>query len=626
MLKKLSCTITLILMALCLYGQESTVQTDSLIPDLVITHSRYPVSLKSTFKPVIVINKAEIENQAVDDISQLLDRQLGLTVNSAYSNPAKDKSVFLQGASGEFTLVLIDGVPVTDPSGIGGSFDLRSLTLSQIERIEVIKGGQSALYGSDAVAGVINLITTGGQQNKSSGYVRGSYGALSTHDVALGGHIKAGDQLDIHLSGSLAGSDGISEALDEDNVGFDEDGFNRKALNAQVNWTVSRTFSVRPFMRYSVYEGDFDGGAFTDGADIYDTDWLNTGFSASLVSARSSFKGSYTYNKTNRTFDGAFGVFDFKGRFSNVDLFYTHQLTDAWRLSSGLNVQDHGMVDPNATIEDPDARIISPYFSLLRQFSRTSAIEGSLRYNNHSDFGGNVNYSLGGSTWLGDQVKLSAHWTTSFKAPNLFQLFGQFGANPDLQPQKGRSINVGVSLNELGVFSRINVNLFDRRVDDLIVFDFNTGYQNFSQQHDQGIEVGAAINLGLFDVGMDYVYLFGELDNRSGAGPVENRLRRPRHQLDTHLAFAYYKNNTIQLDIRYSGERDDVFFDSNTFLNEEVVLDPYWLGNIRVNYTLSGPNITLYGVIRNIWDTDFEEVAGFSTIGRNVHVGASLKF
>jgi vitamin B12 transporter len=143
------------------YGQIDSVKTHHL-DEVVITATKFSKNQSETGKEVSIIDEVQLERSAGKDLAQLLNEQVGIVVNGANSNTGKDKSVYLRGAKGEHTLILIDGMTVNDPSGNGGAYDLRLISLDQIKRIEILKGSQSTLYGSDAIAGVINIITKKG--------------------------------------------------------------------------------------------------------------------------------------------------------------------------------------------------------------------------------------------------------------------------------------------------------------------------------------------------------------------------------------------------------------------------------------------------------------------------------
>ncbi len=607
------------------YGQSESSLKDSLESPLIITHSRQATTLKSAYKPTIIISKEAIQSSITDDLSLLLDQQVGMSVIGSYSNPAKDKSIFLQGASGEFTLILLDGVPLTDPSGIGGTFDPRSINLSQLERIEIVKGGQSALYGSDAIAGVINLITTSKAELKPTGSISTAYGSLNTRKLQGQLSVPFSSKLGFKMDAGYSGSDGISEALEVQGDSFDKDGFDRTGGSASIIWSPSSSWTIRPFVRYSTFDGDYDGGAFSDSEETYETDWLQGGVSVNGEIGSTQFNGSYSTNKTDRVFNSNFGLFGFNGRFQNLDIYGNSALFDVASITYGVNHQSHKMLDETAAILNPKTTLISPYASLRYTPEERSNIELGLRFNNHTTFGSNLNYSIGASRWLSDQVKAYGYWATSFKAPNLFQLYGQFGANADLNPQIGRSLNLGLSFSDIGIIKKIDVAYFNRVVDSLIVYDFATGYSNVARQNDSGIELSGSTSFSQFDISMSYAYLIGKSDQRDGSEPKENLLRRPKHQVDMSLAYRYSDRDAIRLTIKQAGSRPDAFFDNNTFETQEVTLDSYLLANLFADYSIS-EQIKIHGEVRNLLNTEFQEIAGFSTIGRNIHIGVSVDF
>jgi vitamin B12 transporter len=205
-----------------LLAQEDT--ASKTMDEVVITANKFPQKESGTGKVVSIITKEQIEKSGGKDISQLLNEQTGIIVKSATSNPGKDKSLFVRGATSAYTLILLDGVPLNDPTGVGGTFDLRLLSLDNIERIEILKGSQSTLYGSNAVAGVINIISrkpSGTKPTINGLLTYGSYNSLKGN-ASVSQKIK---WFEYDVNYTYNTTDGISEAKDTTgNASFDKDG------------------------------------------------------------------------------------------------------------------------------------------------------------------------------------------------------------------------------------------------------------------------------------------------------------------------------------------------------------------------------------------------------------------
>ena len=612
-------------------------QTDQSIADtvditeIVVTHSKVPLPEKQTAKPIQVITQQQIERSAGKDLSQLLHEEAGLLINGAYSNLGKDKALYLQGAGGDYTLVLLDGQPIVDPSGLGGSFDLRLFSLEQLERVEILKGSQSTLYGSDAIAGVINLITRKSGDKALGGYGGLAYGSFNTlkANVGLNGSL---NKLDYNLNIARNSTDGISEALDKDgNNNFDDDGFEKLNLNANLKYTPTEKLSISPFLRYNDFEGDFDADAFTDAPNTFTAEFINPGLNASFQTEKLLASATYGYTKTDREFKTSFGDSPFRGRFHNVDAFASYQANDFIKIIGGVNYQDLQVLDTNAVIVDPAAQITSPYLTILLQGYKRLNLELGYRFNNHSKFGSNSNVTAAAGYWLSDQIKLRASYTTGFKAPTLFQLYGQFGANENLDPQKSASIQAGLTFQTSNENLLLDVGLFNRKVEDIIVYAFVPGYFNQDEQNDTGVEAQLKWRVNeQLSVNGRYSFLTGEVTTKNQLEQdtsFNNLIRRPKHHF--YLAINYQPTDRLFFSVQGQqvGERADLFFNpANFYAAEEVTLESYFLLNAYAEYRLFDGQMTLFVDAKNLTDADFSEVYGFNGLGFNVLGGLRFRW
>ena len=607
---------------------------DTLVAELdriVITASKLPLSRRETTKPVIIIDRAELDRSSGSDISQILNRQSGIRVNNAYGSPANSRILYLQGASAQNTLILLDGKPVNDPSGVGGLFDLRLLPLHQLERIEVIKGSQSTLYGTDAVAGVINLISATPSAEPFSAVSTLSYGSFNTFQGSIGVSGSPAKEVQYHLSYQRDSSDGFSAAsAPDEGSDFSNDGYQRNSLFGRVEVQVGSSMILTPYLNYSENSGDYDGGAFTDADNRYMLEMIHPGIRTEYRSGDFRIRGDYGFTQTNRLFESELGTNEFEGRFHDADLYADLSFGEYVTVLGGFNYQDYAIPVSAEGEEDRRAWIKSPYLTFYLKNLHGFSAELGYRLNRHSEYGNNSTYSLAPSYYLFDNLKLYASVTSGFKVPTPDELFGPFGANEDLDPQRSRYINAGLETYLMDRRLKAGFQVFSRKINDLIIFTFDQGYINRDEQNDRGVEVTADWLIGKsLNTGVWYNYTDGEITEVTNDGNVtrSNLIRRPKHSIGLDLAADLSEKWTVRVNGEWNGERTDLYFNpANNFIAENVKLDPYTLVNLYTEYRLAKPDITFFADVKNLLNTDFTEVYGFNTMGTALKAGVKVRF
>jgi len=609
-------------------AQQDSIKSINL-NEVVITATKFPKSASETGKVLTVIDETVLERSAGKDLSQLLNEQVGLVINGANSNPGKDKGVYLRGAKSEYTLFLLDGVPLNDASGPGGAFDPRLLSLDQLERIEILKGSQSTLYGSDAIAGVINLITKKSNQERVAGNVSisyGSYDQLKTTANVSGSM----DWLNYNIGASHLEATGISEAEDINSAGgFDRDGYKQNAFNAGLGINATPNLTVSPFFRYNEFDGDFDGGSFADDNSTYKSKLINPGVRSQWKLKNGAVNFLYGHNRTDREYDGPFGPSTFRGRFDNADLFFNHDLTRQLQLLGGVNYQHLKLVDATLPVANPDADLVSPYLSLFVRSSQSFTMELGGRYNNHSKYGSNATYSFNPSYTFNKKIKVFINQSAGFKAPTLSQLYGAFGANENLKPEKSMSTEAGIQAY-VNTKTDVRLTVFKRKVDDAIIFTFANGNMNLDEQNDYGFEAEASTTVGeKLSLRAYYAFVDGEITTRGNGSDSTfyNLFRRPKHTIGLNAGIQMTEKLYGSVNIKTFSSRKDLFFNPANFFNAEIVeLDSYALLDFYAEYKMLDGKLRIFVDAKNLLNENYREVYGYNTLGFNLNTGLSYKF
>ena len=611
--------------------KQTNAQQDSLasqhLREVVVTASKFAKNQLETGQVLTVITQEQLAQSAGKDLAQVLNEQTGIVVSGANSNPGKDKSVYVRGARNHYTLVLVDGVPLNDPSGIsGGAYDLRMLALDQVERIEILKGSQSTLYGTDAIAGVINIITKSAPSEKVTGSFTGSYGSFNTWRAlaSVSGRIKT---LGYQAGYSRLQTDGISEAEDRDNTGsFDADETMQEAYYAQLSWTPTEKLTVSPFVRFSNFDGAYDNGPFADSRlNNYESDLVHTGISVKQLTKAGSINAQYNLNETTRKYEASWGNSNFEGQFQQGELFWHHALRKSVQALAGASWQRYQMTDATASKKNPSVDIASPYASLYYQRNGLR-LEAGGRYNHHNQFGSAVTYHFTPSYLLNQQLKFFVNASTGFKAPSLYQLYGQFGANPDLKPERSQHYEVGLDWLAPDAPFSIRATAYQREIRDVIVYVSGTN-QNYDLQNDQGIEVEPSYQNNRLQVSAFYAWVTGEVTTRVAGVETQfnNLIRIPEHSLGARASYKLTPRLNISGNVKFFGERNDTYFEPGQFTPTATTLSGFTLVDVYADYSFFDNKLTWYLDIRNALDQQYQEIAGYATPGLNAYSGIRIK-
>ncbi|WP_293309035.1 TonB-dependent receptor plug domain-containing protein [Pedobacter sp. UBA5917] len=590
---------------------------DSLqLKDVVISATKNDQKQSQTGKVVTIISREVLERSNGKSLPDLLSEQAGIIISGGNSSQGKDKSIFIRGALGGYALVLIDGIVQNDPASVSGTFDLRLFSIDQIDHIEILKGGQSTIYGSDAVAGVINIITKKGGPKGNTIYGVASGGSFETYKgtIGLNGEVEG---FSYNINYTHLKTDGISEAATP--VGssaiFDKDGFKTDGLNANFGIKLDKNFSVNPFLRYFYGNYKIDEGAFTDGLPTNNSilKQFSAGFNAEYKLNTGKITLNYSHesnsNDVNSSYQGYPSQFLNFGKINVIDLFYNQKLGSKLDLLVGIDNRKMKLVTDT---KNPTTNIFAAYGSLFLHDLSVFNLEVGGRYNKHDQYGENYTYSVTPSINIIKEIKLFGTVSTAFKIPTLNMLFGQYGANLGLKPEKSQNYEAGVNFNIDDELFTLRLAGFKRDLTDAIVY--TTGYINQASQKYKGFEVEPAIKFSVFNVNGYYAYVEGN------TGTLNYLIRRPKHTFGINAGAQATDNLYVSANFHYFGKR----FDTNFSSYSDEVLPSYNLLNAYVEYALAKKRVKLFFDAKNILNKKYSEIIGYNTPGFNFNTGVTF--
>ena len=606
--------------------------------EVVVTADNYERSAEEIASSVTVVSSDEIERKQQQNVLDLLRGVNSLDVVQN-GGPGGNTSVFTRGANSEHTLVLIDGIEANNPILPGRAFNFSSLSTDNIERIEILRGPQSTLYGSDAMGGVINIITRKGE-GSPSGFVSAEAGSYNSYAERTGLSGSEG-MVSYSLGASRVDTHGIS-AADSRFGNKEHDGQDNTSISTRLGVEASENVGAQVVARYFSAKDELDnfGGAFGDDPNRVadDKEFFGRGevnFKWLDGKLRQNVGYSYTDLKYEDNNDvDALNPVDmlrskYSGRMQTVDLQNIADVNDSLRLVLGLatqvesgNSQYHsesafGPYDDN--FDNRSATTNSYYLQgELETFGRLYTTAG-VRVDSHSKFGSEVTYRVGPALLFRETgTKIATTVGTAFKAPSLFQLYSSYGSQ-DLDSEKNLGVDVTVEQKLLDESLVAGVTFFHNKFDDLISFDPNTfQYSNIARASTQGLETWVRVNFcDVLTSQLGYTYTDTE-DKKTGA----SLLRRPWNKVSADVTWAVSDDASLTASLLFTGRRFDN--DYSTFPASRASLGSYALVNLSGSYNLT-ERVSLFARVENMFDREYEQVVGYGTPGAAVYGGFKLK-
>ncbi len=623
--KKIYVAASLGFAQLALLNSNAAAQVEPLrtLNEVVITATRSTKKQSEIGKVVRVSTAETLARSQGRSLADVLNNVAGLTIGGTNNTPGDIKAVYLRGAAPGNTLILIDGIPVNDASGISGEYNLSAIAIDQIERIEIVKGGNSTLYGSDAVAGVINIITKKGE-GKLAAEVLATAGSFDTYKQVLGLNGLIG-QTSVGLSASNLTSGGLSSALPaagESN--FDKDDFSQRSVSLNLGQRVSERFTLRANVQAGSNRAGLDNGAFADALDYdYSKNSILAGIGGKLAFSAAELNFNLSQNSVKNIFDYQGSLTNNKGDISQLEAGLNARLVSFLDITSGISYKRSATEQSNPFSAPlfADNNIKSAFTSLFFKAGKSFYFELGGRANDHSAYGENFTYTVNPSYVFNNRYKFFVNLSSAYHVPSLYQLFSEFG-NLNLQPETSRTYEAGFDLDLIPTALNVNFAYFNRDIDEVIDFgqiNANSfGYLNQGKQKDNGFELelnatpSSAVSLSAF-----YAYVNGERVTETQS--AFNLFRRPKNTYGATLGINLGRQVNLNMIYKHTGNREDFYFDSS-FNQVSASLDSFDMLDAYIQYKPTTP-VTLFADVKNLLDQNYQEFAGYSTKGLNFTAG-----
>lgn len=588
--------------SLAVSGQSAEVIEE----ELIVSSLRLPATTLEAGSSVAVITAADITARGYTFALDAITSAAGVTTNQngAYGGTG---SVRIRGAASEQTLVLIDGMVVNDPTSPGGGFNFATLDVADIERIEILKGPHSTLWGTDAIGGVVSVIT----KIPTAGFGLSTFVEGGSHNTFRGGAgVSGANELgDFRIAATIIDTSGISDA-DEHDGNREEDGYEALNLASRMGFNFSTQSRLEASIRYTDAEKEFDSFGLATGVQDGDERTETTELSATLRYTGEALDGRVRndiqlgYADIDRdNFSAGAPSFSSAGKRLVYRYQGTVEFNDAVRGAFGAERDDS---EANGTDTQIDG-----YFALL-ELNPLAELTVSLggRVDDHEVYGSETTGRIALVYKPLEALALRASWGQGFKAPTIFQTTffccGALAPNSALKPETSDGFDLGFEYYFSAQSSSVALNYFEQDIEELITFSFAVGsYENIAVAQTRGFELVVRHTFAeAFELALDYAYI--EAEDRAG----ERLVRIPKHSTDIALSWSPGPGISTTLSARYNDEESGSFGSTAD----------WWRVDVSAVYSISA-KLEFYGRLENLFDEEYQQVFGYGTPGLSALVG-----
>ncbi|WP_334058199.1 TonB-dependent receptor plug domain-containing protein [Polaribacter sp. P097] len=613
------------------FSQEKKEKVEAL-DEVVVTATKFATNKKNVGKVVYQITQETIENSQGKTILDLLNDVPGVEINGNFSTKGQNLGYYIRGGRNRQVAILLDGVNVNDPSSFNGDFDLRQIDINQVEKIEVLKGASSTLYGTGAATGVINIILKKASKKGFRGSFSSSIGSnsssennsLSAEEFSTSFNFNGTlGKLDYLLALNANGSSGLSAAESTTATAFEEDNFARQNVLVKLNYALSDHFKLGLLTSYDEFSTDFDGFDFdpvtfesipADRDNNLNSVQKRVGVNADYTYAKGSLKIRTFLTDIDRTETPSENFFN--GEVYGFDIYNNYIFNEEFLFLAGITSQYQDMTQRTSfsTIEEGSGKqhFYDPYLSVNYMSEKGLNVNVGGRLNIHSEYGNNFVYNINPSYNFRineHNIKVFASYSTAFITPTLSEIFTKLPSIDELLPEETTTVEGGFVI-ALGDKLTFNGTYFYREETNKIGYDPNT-FQTINDLGTfsaKGFETEVIYNVtNSFKLLANYTYIDRD----------ENLLLKiPQNKFFIKANYNLGKNTFTSFSYRWVDETQD-------FGN--VALDSYNLFDFFINHSILENKVTFYGSLTNILNEDFQEIAGFTTRGRNYNLGVKIQ-